>query len=118
MNKKVREMVWERSKGICECCGRYLDPENWSFSHRKATKQGGEDAPENGMATHWEPCHRVDVELHPHSANEKGWRVRSSQNPKELPILLYGKLWIFLEPDGTYRKPFNAEINPHQPLHL
>ena len=103
MDKKVRELVWQRSRGYCEVCGFPLDPESWDFSHRKARKHKGPDTPENGMAIHHHPCHLVDIELHPRLARDKGWRVISTENPLEIPIWLYGKLKVWLEPDGTYR---------------
>ena len=102
MDKAVRELVFQRSKGRCEACGKPL-PESWDFSHRKSRGQGGEDTPQNGMAICHYPCHMVDVENHPVLARQKGWRVRSTEEPLDIPILLYGTRKVFLTEDGGYR---------------
>ena len=115
MDKTVRELVWQRSKGRCEACGLPLDEETWDFSHRKAksnfSKRGETpDFVENGMAIHHFPCHMVSVENHPVLARQKGWRVPSYRDPRTEPIALYGAIWVHLNANGTYSEVKDPEL--------
>ena len=103
MDKEVRELVWQRSKGYCETCGIPLDPENWDFHHRKLRKHGGEDSPENGLALHHH-CHLVKVHNHPKISYSMGWMVPSFDDPAKAPLHLFGKIIVMLTADGKYEK--------------
>lgn len=117
MDKAVREALWNRCKGKCEACGLPLDPETWDWSHRKAKShfKTAKDSyfVQNGMAVHHHPCHMVAIENHPVLARQKGWRVPSYDDPRQIPIALYGAVWTYLEPDGTYRKIVDPDLLLH-----
>jgi len=107
VDKALRALTYERSKGWCEACGLPISEDDFDWSHRLSKAHGGKYEIQNGMAVH-SKCHHEQIESQPYTARLKGWRVPSQGNPAEVPILLYGKSLIFLEPDGSYRKPFNA----------
>ena len=116
MDKDLRERTWQRSRGKCEACGLPMDYESWDWSHRKAKgkfKTAGESYfIQNGMAVHHR-CHMIDIENHPVLARQKGWRVPSYEDPRAIPIALYGTIWTYLEPDGSYRKVVEPEVVVH-----
>ena len=108
LDKELRELTWERSKGYCEACGKPMDYETWDWSHRLSKSHGGKYEVQNGMAVH-HACHLEEIENHPYLARQKGWRVASQGNPAEVPILLYGRKWVYLTTDGKYRLPIKGE---------
>ena len=107
MDKVVRNLVWERSKGLCEYCGLPLDEEAWDFHHRKLRSHGGKDSAENGVALH-HFCHLVKIHNHPKTSYANGFMVKSTGNPREEKLALYGSIWVYLEAQGTYREVVNA----------
>ena len=121
MDRDLRELTWERSKGYCEACGKPMDYETWDWSHRKAKSKfkTAEESYfiENGMAVH-HFCHMVKIENHPKLAQQKGWRVSSYQDPKTEPIALYGAVWVYLTADGKYADSRGELISPLQGITL
>lgn len=95
---KVRQVVRERSGGICEifipavCRGR---AEN--ISHRKAVGQGGRWTTANCMdacGSGTTGCHGW-VEDHWHAAHKMGLRLARSENPLDVPVLMRTAQWPF-----------------------
>ena len=113
MNQNLRELTWQRSRGICEACGLPMDEESWDWSHRKAKGKfkTHEDSYfiQNGMAVHHR-CHMITIENHPVLARQKGWRVPSYRDPRTEPIALYGAIWVHLEANGTYSEIKDPEL--------
>ena len=107
MDKAIRQLVWERSKGFCEHCSKPLDEEAWDFHHRKLRKHGGKDSPENALALDHH-CHLIKVHGHPVESRNKGWIVSSYAEPREQFVLLYDKVKVYLQEDGTYREANDA----------
>ena len=104
MDRDLRELTWERSKGYCEHCGKPLDPEGWHWSHRKGKAQGGIYHIQNGLAT-TPHCHLVKITNHPKIAMQNGWMVSRQDNPADIPVNLYGSILVYLTEDGGYRDP-------------
>lgn len=42
-----REMVWDKTNGLCTYCGCELDPKNWHVDHILAQSRGGSDFIDN-----------------------------------------------------------------------
>jgi hypothetical protein len=94
--KKCREIVLERSQGLCERCGRraYL-----TIHHRKKRSHRGEWSLTNCVAVGGSGttgCHGW-IESHPNDAHAIGFHCRPWESAEEIPILLYGKSWVKLD---------------------
>lgn len=88
MNEKTcRSVVTQRSERICECCGLNRACQK---HHRKNRSQGGLWSPENILDL-CPGCHTFITE-HPSEACLKGWSVRSTEDPAEVPVLCRGVL--------------------------
>lgn len=48
----IRRNVWERDKGICQICGRKVDPQNWELGHKRAKSKGGQLTFKNCFVVH------------------------------------------------------------------
>ncbi|WP_288833730.1 HNH endonuclease [uncultured Corynebacterium sp.] len=99
MPPEVAEIVTERAQGMCEimspdagCNGRAEQ-----LHHRKLRKQGGEHTVENLVHI----CHHCHNYLHAHPAiaYTNGWLVKSTKNPRDIPVNRRGG-FIMLTPDG------------------
>jgi len=103
MEKSLREIVFARSKGYCEFCGKPL-PASWAIHHRKLRSRGGRDEVENLVALHHN-CHNLgtkSVHLNPSMSEQKGFMVGSWQNPSECPLTLPSGETVILTAEGTY----------------
>lgn len=92
--------VMERSKGLCERCGRGGESDH----HRKNRSQGGRWSNENiirlcGDGTRG--CHGW-VTQHPSAAAEEGYHVKPWEEPALVPVLIQRKYWVRLTTDGAY----------------
>lgn len=103
--KLAREIVYERSGGLCERCG-YGRATNWH--HRRAA--GRIWTPENGLhlcGSGTTLCHGWVTE-HPMISKEWGWVVSNYAQPHSEPVVRWG-VWTLLLPDGgvvpVYDKP-------------
>ena len=104
----AREIVAARSGGLCERCGR-APATNWH--HRRARSAGGAWSPENGLhlcGSGTTGCHG-EVTVNPRISYERGWSVRSTANPADVPVWLAGKGWHHLLPDGGIRPATQGE---------
>lgn len=106
--KKARQIVRERSGGVCERCFAVPAAE---WHHRKNRSQLGRWTPANGLHL-CSPCHRWITE-HPRAAYGCGWAVKSVYDPAEVPVLIgeaFGPRWVFLDDDGETRTATDAEL--------
>lgn len=97
--RNARKAVRERSGDRCEVCGR-APMSNWH--HRVNKGQGGAWTPENGLAvcgTGSMGCHGR-ITTSPALAYERGWSVRSTDDPALCPVWLAGRGWHHLTADG------------------
>lgn len=100
----LRGLVYARSVGYCEKCGRQLG-ESWALHHRKLKSRGGKDEITNLLALHHE-CHNLatdSVHLNPAEATEKGFMVSTYADPAECPVTLANGSTVILTPLGTYK---------------
>jgi hypothetical protein len=101
--KEARAAVAKRSGGRCEaaihgvCQGQARE-----FQHRQAKGQMGGWTSSNGLAVcgHGNAlgCHGY-IHQHPLEAYEKGWSVRSWDDPLEREVLYRGR-WVLLDDNG------------------
>ena len=100
MNEKLcRQIVAERSNGVCEVCDRARAVQ---MHHRK--KAGREWTPANvihvcglGNAA---GCHG-HIETNPLAAKEQGWWLEPHQDPETTPVWLANRGRVLLNNDGT-----------------
>lgn len=102
--EQARGAVDARSGGDCEvqiegvCQGRARE-----FQHRLAKVHGGPWTASNGLAVcghgNVDGCHGY-IHQHPRESYEKGWSVRSGDNPATRRVLRRGQ-WVVLGDDGT-----------------
>lgn len=102
--RRARLIVRERSGGMCEADGQHRATD---WSHRVAEGQGGPWCPSNGL--HLCRAHHRWAHHNPAAAGELGWILLSTDNPLEMPALiwLHGRpTTVLLHPDGS--------ITPHE----
>ena len=104
---EVRRLVLERDGHACVCCGMSIAGQPYSLQHRKRRSQGGTNDPSNlitVLGTGTTGCHeRIDSRRFPED-EDKGYTVRSWQNPAGVPVTLFGGAGgtFYLWDDGTY----------------
>lgn len=106
--KKARELVYARSRHLCEVCG--LRPAS-NVQHRKARAQGGKWEPSNllhvcGSGT--TGCHGR-IHAHPRHAYRTGWSIHAWENPLETPVFVWSHGVCYLDDAGDFHK--------HKPSH-
>ena len=93
----VRRLVLERDGYACVCCGTSVIGRRYSLGHRLRASQGGKAVPSNlltFLGLGGELCHgRIDARRDP-ADEDKGFTVRSFQDPALVPVM-------FFEPDGS-----------------
>lgn len=94
--REARELLRARSAGTCELCGR--EPAT-DAHHRVNRSQGGRWEITNLLHL----CRREHqhVTVNPAVAYERGWSVRSTNDPAAVPVFLAGHGWSLLRPDGS-----------------
>ena len=104
----VREVVIERSKGVCEVCGGSLTKwDGMSVHHRKPRKMGGSKDPALWLPSNLlvvcgsgtSGCHG-DIEHKRGYAKLNGWLLKSYEDPAVTPVRLFIG-WRMLNEDGT-----------------
>ncbi|ATN94025.1 HNH endonuclease [Mycobacterium phage Kumao] len=93
-------MVYTRSGGLCERCGRKGE----SYHHRLKRSQGGLWTPSNivlvcGHGT--AGCHGW-IEHNANDADSAGYHVRPWEKPEEKPVRTCIAGWALLDDDGSY----------------
>lgn len=104
--RSARLIVHERSGGLCEVDGQARAAD---WAHRVAEGQGGPWCPSNGL--HLCRDHHAWCHAHPAAARERGWLLRSTDDPLATPALLAVHGLVLLLPDGSielYRRPPSA----------
>lgn len=96
----VREIVLARAGGFCELRG-FDSPEQ--LHHRRcrgmgSTRRADAHQPANLYAVSAR-CHSL-IESNRELAYRRGWLVRQSHNPAEVPVLRYGSEWALLTDSG------------------
>lgn len=86
----VRLVIYARSLGCCEVCGRNLNVVNMEAHHRR-TRTIGPDCPCNALAV-CRDCHHDRVHAGPEEARGKGWIVsrHSTTEPADVPVIVAG----------------------------
>lgn len=84
MDPGLRNLVFLRAGGRCDCCGAPLDPDTWDAHHRKLRKQGGEDSLENLVALRHD--HHMLVHAHRADAGARGLIVPPWEDPALVPV--------------------------------
>ena len=79
--KNGRDVVRDRSSGVCEGCGCSRAAE---WQHRKNRSQGGGWNPANGLHL-CTPCHAW-IHANPTAAVERGWTVPEHLDPADVPV--------------------------------
>lgn len=100
IDPKLRELVYKRAGGLCECCGERLNPADYQCHHRKLRSRGGQDSATNLVALHGK-CH-TRIHGHPHWSEEHGFMVGSREDPKTVAVALHCAAWRLLTATGTY----------------
>lgn len=91
-----RRLVYARSTGLCERCGRAWAAE---WHHRKNRSQGGTWCPSNGLHL-CNACH-ADIGAFPSLAMVGGFLVRGRAISANQPVRLHLHGWALLNVDGT-----------------
>ena len=102
--KAGRGLVSKRSGGWCElriegvCAGPARD-----WQHRRNRSQGGPWAASNGLDT-CRPCHNF-LHHHPTLAVDNGWTVKSTENWKTRPVVLWDGFFVLGDDGQLYDPP-------------
>ena len=90
---KLRDAVYKRAGGQCDCCGQWISPEAFDCHHRQLRSRGGKNTTENLVALRHE-CHMWFHE-HPRQATERGFMVPSWADPVDTPVRRFdGNLYL------------------------
>lgn len=88
-----------RSGGRCECCG---DPLAGQVErHHRVRRRDGGDRLANLL--YLSPAHHAWWTRHPEQARVRGLIVSAWQDPGEVPVLLAGAAWRYLDDQGGTR---------------
>lgn len=102
--KDLREIVYSRSRGYCEKCGKPIREDDFALHHRKLKSRGGADEIVNLVALH-HGCHNLDtdsVHSNPEESERMGLMVGSWQDPIECPVTLPSGDIVILTTEGSY----------------
>ena len=107
---EVRRLVLARDTYACVCCGRSILGRRYSLGHRLRASQGGRPVPSNLLTfLGWggEECHgRIDRRDDP-ADEEKGFTVRSNQDPALVSVMIFSEYGsgaqVWLNDAGTYQ---------------
>lgn len=97
----ARKLVRARSGDVCEGCGQ-ARATNWS--HRIAKGQGGPWCPSNGLhlcGSGTTGCHGFIEDEPTVARDQRGWRLKPTDDPLTSPALHWLHGWVLLDPDGS-----------------
>lgn len=98
---EVRAMIFERADGRCEICAESFS--DMQYHHRRPRGMGGtRRADTNTASAGLYLCgedHRI-VEAYRVQAFDRGWLVRQSESPSEIPVERRG-VSVVLRDDGS-----------------
>ncbi len=99
-----RELLWLRAGRRCEASGRPVGFDVFDDHHRLLKAHGRDDRLSNRMCLHPDAhtggpnaVHRIG-----RTAYDLGWLVRSTEDPAEVKVLVWGVGWRLLSDDGEY----------------
>lgn len=102
---ELRKLVLERDGYGCACCGRSIIGERYTIGFRKRQGRGGRCIPSNLLTFLHECDRRIDSRIDPRD-EANGYWVLSSQDPREVPVVLSGitgpGLGVWLDDAGGY----------------
>lgn len=98
LDPKLRALVYRRSGGACDWCGRPMREAGFEAHHRKLRSQGGADDAYTLIGLHG-ICHG-QVHAHPGLSRAHGFIVPGWADPAEVPIRRHGRRWQQPTPDG------------------
>lgn len=101
----LRQAVYDRAEGQCDCCGIALPLDEASPHHRKLKSQGGRDSLPNLLCL-CADSHRV-VHANPAASYRNGWMVPNGQQPGGWPVLRWDG-WHLPDRDGWRSVPSPA----------
>jgi hypothetical protein len=91
-DQKTRNIVLERDGYACVCCGVSIHGRPYSLQHRKRRSHGVDNSPPNLLTVLGDGttgCHaRIDSRIDPHD-EEKGYTVRSWDDPALVPVMVF-----------------------------
>lgn len=102
LRPEQRRLLFERTGGACEWCGRVLWEERFDAHHRQLRSRGGTWALSNLVAVHPE-CHTNDagsIHMHPRLAKSRGFMVSAWADPRAIPVEV-GHVLYWLLDDGA-----------------
>jgi len=95
--KDLRALVYRRSQGLCDWCGKGVREDAFEMHHRLLKSRLGPDAPWNCVVLH-SSCHAW-ITRHPERAKELGFEIsRYDPNPDSVPMWLHQQYAVI--PDG------------------
>lgn len=91
----ARKLLAARSGGLCEVCRR--EPAVDAHHRRNRSQRGQWD-----ISNLLHLCRREHQHIgtHPAVSYERGWSVRSTDDPASVPVFLAGHGWVYLTADG------------------
>ena len=98
----TRRLVLQRDGYACVCCGVPFLGKRYSVHHRMHKSQGGTNSPSNLIMVLGTCAERIRSHRDLRD-EESGYSLRTDQDPELVPILLYGRIGVWLAPDGLYR---------------
>ena len=101
--KTIRELLYERTRGYCDCCGLPMTLDDMAAHHRRLRKHGGLWKASNLLGCH-HSCHTGSggsVHLNVAMALQLHWLVHSWQKPEQTPFLLHQAHWVQPHDDWT-----------------
>ena len=100
---KTKARVMARSGGFCEIREIGCWDEGSQYHHRRPRGMGGSRSPVTGSASNalfvCLPCHQHAETTRRGEARTRGWIVRQSADPRQVPVFRYGR-WVLLDDEG------------------
>lgn len=96
----LREAVYARAGGRCDCCGQALSPSRWECHHRLLRSRGGRDEAANLVALR-PSCHER-AHGKPRWATGLGLILPSGSDPAACAVWRHGLRWQ-LPGEGQWR---------------
>lgn len=99
---KLRSLVLDRAEHSCEHCGTRITG-GWAPHHRRPKAMGGTrrlDTPSNLVALCL-ACHNA-VHANPQDSYRSGFLLRQTDDPRTVPVNLWGETWVYLTDAGHY----------------
>ena len=91
--KKLRDAVYKRAGGRCDCCGLWIPQDAFDCHHRQLRSRGGKDVIENLVALKHE--HHMWVHQHPAESTDRGLMVPPWADPVDTPVRRFdGNLYL------------------------